>query len=94
MEADEYKLAKDTARAVQAESIINNELIVEAFANLEAEYINLWRSTRAEDQIGREKLFLAVNIIGKFRQHLQTIITDGKLAEAQLASIAKRRSRN
>lgn len=89
MEADEYKLAKDTARALQAEGLVNSELLNEAFDNLEKEYLNLWRATRIEDMTGREKLFLAVNVIGKVKQHLQTIIMDGKLAEAQLRELAE-----
>lgn len=93
MEVDEFKLARDTGRALQAEQIVNNELIKEAFDNLEREYINAWKGARFDDQVGREKLFLAVNVIGKVRMHLQTIIADGKLAGAQLESLAKQRSR-
>jgi hypothetical protein len=86
---DEYKLAKDTARALQAEGLTNNELLKEAFDALEAEYLKLWRATNIHDQAGREKLFLAVNVIGKVQQHLHTIITDGKLAEKQLQQLAE-----
>jgi hypothetical protein len=93
MEVDEHKLARDTGRALQAESLMQNDIMQEAFGLLEAEYIKAWQSTRFDDQIGREKLFLAVNVIGKVKHHLQTVIADGKLAEAQVASLAKLRSR-
>ncbi len=87
--ADEYKLQHDTARALQAQSLLDSELLQEGFNNLEASYIEAWRNTRAEDQLGREKLFLAVNVIGKVKEHLLTIIANGKLAEAHLYQLAK-----
>lgn len=93
MEVDEHKLARDTGRALHAESLMQNDIMQEAFSLLEAEYIKAWQSTRFDDQIGREKLFLAVNVIGKVKHHLQTVIADGKLAEAQITSLAKLRSR-
>lgn len=86
---DEYKLQHDTARALQAQSLMESELLQEGFRNLEASYIEAWRNSSAEDQAGREKLFLAVNVIGKVKEHLQTIIANGKLAEAHLYQLAK-----
>jgi len=86
---DENKLTKDTARAVQAESLANSELLNEAFAGLESAYIEAWRLTKIEDVNGREKLFLAINVVGKVKQHLHTILNDGKLAAAQLRELAQ-----
>jgi len=45
---------------------------------------------------GREKLFLAINIVGKVRDHLNAVIANGKLAQAELkelAQVAERRKR-
>jgi hypothetical protein len=45
---------------------------------------------------GREKLFLAINIVGKVRDHLASIVANGKLAQAELkklAQVAERRRR-
>lgn len=87
--SDEGKLGKDAARGSRAESLLNDELLNEAFAKLKEGYIQAWQSTRLEDAAGREKLFLAVNIIGKVREHLITVMNDGKVAAAELASIAR-----
>ena len=93
---DEHKLIRDNSRALQAEGLLNSDLLKEAFAKLEEEYIAAWRSTKHDDQLGREKLFLAVNVIGKVKDHLQSVASNGKLAQAelnQLAANAERRRR-
>ena len=38
---------------------------------------------------GREKLFLAINIVGKVRDHLTSVIANGKLAQAELKELAE-----
>jgi len=81
---DEFKLQRDTTRAVHAKALLENELLNEAFATLEESYIAAWRATRHDDQAGREKLFLAVNVIGKVKEHINTVIANGKLAQAEL----------
>ena len=56
----------------------------EAFAKLEADYIAFWRATPAEDQLAREKTFIAINVLGKVQDHLNKVISDGTLAQAEL----------
>ncbi len=67
--------------------MLNNELLAEAFQGLEAAYTSAWRATTVHEVSAREKLFLAVNLVGKVRDHLQSIVTDGKLAAAELREI-------
>jgi hypothetical protein len=38
---------------------------------------------------GREKLFLAINVVGKVRDSLNAIVANGKLAQAELKSLAE-----
>ena len=73
----------------QAEALSRNELLVEAFAALDAQYVNAWRVTPARDVIAREKLWQAVNVLGLVRQHLAKIVSDGRLAQAELNMRAK-----
>ncbi len=86
--ADEYKLQHDTARALQAQSLIDNELLKEAFDNLEASYIEAWRNSNLQDQTAREILFHAINMVGKVKEDLRRTIANGKLAEAHLYQLA------
>lgn len=86
---DENKLGRDASRGSQAQALIDSELLNEAFASLETSYIEAWKTTKIEDLTGREKLFLAINVIGKVKQHLQTVVNNGKLAAAELRQIAE-----
>lgn len=87
--SDEIKLRKDTERARLAANLLDDGLLKESFASLEASYIKAWRETPIGDVAGREKLFLAVNVIGKVQDHLQGVIRDGQLAKRELDEIAK-----
>jgi hypothetical protein len=51
---------------------------------LKAEYITACRIAPARDVAYREKLWMAVNIVGHVRNHLPKLPTDGKLAQAEL----------
>ena len=93
---DEIKLGEAAARAERAQELLENELWHEAFKGLEDSYTAAWRTTGIEDVAAREKLFLAINIVGKVRDHLTAIVANGKLAQAELkelAQIAERRKR-
>lgn len=81
---DEIALQKDMARATKAKQLLESELLQEAFKTLEDGYYAAWRATRLEDQAGRERLFLAANVIGKVRDHLNKVLADGSIAKAEL----------
>ena len=85
---DETKLHTDAARGVRAKSLIENELLHEAFEVLERDYSAALFGTKPQDQIAREKLYLAVNVVRKVRDHIARVISDGELAEKQLQEIA------
>lgn len=86
---DESRLLREQSRAAGAQSLLENDLLKEAFAELENTYALAWRSTLIDDVAAREKLFLAINIVGKVREHLTSILNDGKLAAAQLRALAE-----
>jgi hypothetical protein len=93
---DESKLDQAVNRAVRAQALLDDDLLSEAFAGLEESYTAAWRSTAIDDVGAREKLFLAINIVGKVRDHLTAMVASGKLAQAELkelAQVAERRRR-
>lgn len=97
MMSDENRLDQAAAKARRAQELLDNELLTEAFSALEENYTAAWRATTVDDVSGREKLFLAINIVGKVRERLSAIVANGKLAQAELkelAQIAERRSRH
>jgi len=94
--SDESRLDQAAAKALRAQELLDNELLSEAFNTLEDTYTAAWRATTIDDVGSREKLFLAINIVGKVRDHLATVIANGKLAEAELkelAQVSERRKR-
>ena len=93
---DESKLHEAAGRAMRAEELLSDELLAGAFTTLEVAYARAWRATTIDDVTAREKLFLAINIVGKVRDHLGASIANGKLAQAELNELtrtAERRKR-
>jgi hypothetical protein len=87
----EDKLQSRIARAGQAESLLRNGLLNEAFAKLEADYITAWKGWQASDTDGRERLWMAVNVLGKIKEHLTRVISDGRLAQAELDDLISKK---
>jgi hypothetical protein len=85
---DENKLEQAIAKGGRAQALLDNELLGDAFTGLEDSYAAAWRTTAIDDVAAREKLFLAINIVGKVRDHLTSVITNGKLAQVELKEIA------
>jgi hypothetical protein len=87
--SDENRLDQAAAKALHAQELLDNKLLGEAFEGLENTYAAAWRATTIDDAAAREKLFLAVNIVGKVRDHLAAIVANGKLAQAELKELAQ-----
>jgi len=87
--SDESTLERAAARMARAEALLDDELLNESFDALEKSYIAAWRATTVDDTAGREKLFLAINIVGKVRGHLAGVVANGKLARAELKELAE-----
>ena len=86
---DENRLDQAAVKAARAQDLLDDELLSEAFRALEESYTSAWRATVIDDVPGREKLFLAINIVGKVRDHLIAIVANGKLAQAELKELAQ-----
>jgi len=92
----EDRLARAAAEGVRARELLENDLLVGAFKGLEEAYTAAWRATLIDDVGAREKLFLAINVVGKVRDHLTAVVNNGKLAATELKELvetAERRRR-
>jgi hypothetical protein len=85
---DEHKLISAAAQADHAQRLLEDEVLTDAFKGLEDSYTAAWRATTIDDVSAREKLFLAINIVGKVRDHLAVMMNNGKLAKAELQALA------
>jgi hypothetical protein len=86
--SNQAQLETDISRAEQARAMLENSVLAEAFATLERTYVEAWRTTHVDDSAAREKLFLAVNIVGKVRDQLARVAADGALAQRELHLLA------
>ncbi len=91
--ADEIALNRAAERAARADALLRDELLQEAFATLDHDYVKAWRETAARDTDARERLWQAVQIVAKVRDHLANVVNNGKLAQRELAELAERRKR-
>lgn len=80
-------LDTDHARGERAERLLRDDMLVDAFAKLEAEYIGHWKTMT--DSAARDRLWMAVQIVGKVKSHLQSVAASGTLAKRELDDIAK-----
>ena len=85
---NEDKLHESISRGARAEALLKNDLLQEAFARLEQNYIDAWKISPARDTDGRERLWQAVNIVAKVRDHIVKVVNDGKLSQRHLSELA------
>lgn len=57
----------------------------QAFAELEAELMKIWRATRDRDE--RDRIWHTVNTLEKVQDILVRRATDGRMAESELADL-------
>ena len=91
--ADEIALTRASERAARADVLLRDELLTEAFAVLDRDYTKAWRETAARDTDARERLWQAVQVVAKVRDHLGRALNNGKLAQRELDDLAERRRR-
>jgi hypothetical protein len=89
----EHELTGALARAARAQALIEDELLGEAFAALEARYVEEWRATQFRDTDARERLWQAVNVLRKVKDHLGRMLADGRLAQREIEALAQRKKR-
>ena len=84
---NEDRLQGAITKGAQAETLLRNEFLTEAFKTLEADYINAWSGTDPAQSEARENLWRAVQILGDVRRHLLKMANNGKIAQRELADL-------
>jgi len=84
---DEIALGKKQYAGVNAQLLLENETLKSSFAQLRADYLAEWENTPAKAIEVRERLWTAVRTLGLVEHHLRKLISDGKIATKDLASI-------
>jgi hypothetical protein len=89
---DEFALTKAAERGARAQRLLEDDLLVEAFETLDRDYSRAWRATAARDTDARERLWQAVQVVAKVRDHLIRVVNGGKLAQRQINELAARKT--
>lgn len=84
-------LATERRRGEQARRLLEEPLLVEAFATVEAGLRRQWETSRDGDKEMRERLWLMLNLLRRVHGLLTEAMETGRLAEAQLAASRKTR---
>ena len=83
------RLEQQRARGARAEQLLKDELVVEALAAIEAQYIEA--ALLAAREVGNEavaaRLLNAVRIKREFTGHLEKVVTEGGEARVSLTQI-------
>lgn len=67
-------------RGNRAKEVLGNEEFQRAFATIEEELTQAWKTSPQRDAEGREKLFLALTMLSKIKAALEQTVDSGKLA--------------
>ena len=84
--SDEGRLAAEVRKGGAARELLENPLMAEALADIEQEIVKEWMNSPSRDAEGREKCFLALKMLFKFKGVLESHIQTGRLANMELRS--------
>lgn len=86
-EANEAKLHEDAQKGHNAAYAL--ETLGSVLDEMRENFIKAWETTPARDQDARERYWQAVQIVGKVGTALKTRVANGKIAEREIAAIAR-----
>jgi len=66
-------------RERRAYSLINDELLTEAFDALKEDLMSRWSNSGSTDLEARESIWLAMRLLDRIRGHLTSIVETGKM---------------
>jgi len=76
-------------RSAKAETLLRNEILQDAFAHLEGQFIEAWRGSAVADAESRERLYQLLQNLDALKGYFQSVIEDGKLAQMHLDEIKR-----
>jgi hypothetical protein len=81
---DDSKLHAATNRAMRAKALLGDELLIEAFDAIEADLVMGWKDSDPRDTDGRERVWNALQALGKVKDFLQNAVANGAIATREL----------
>jgi hypothetical protein len=81
-------------RGKDAERAALDPVLLEAFAALEQQYTDEWKSSKVDDMVNREQAYARVTALTDLMRQLQSYVDDAKIANKQLERDQKLETRN
>lgn len=81
---DETGLSAQMERGARAEALLGDEMLQQAFRDIETIYLRAWRQSDAHDVEGRERAHVAVCVLDDLRNQLLAFVRDGAVARERL----------
>lgn len=81
---------EEIRRKAEAEQLMAHPLMAEAFAVIENTVISELKRVDVGAQVAQRDLIVTLQLLGKLRQHIVTVIQTGKMAEMQKETWAQR----
>lgn len=78
---------QESRRGEQARRLLEDPLLQDAFAAVEASLRDAWTATADDAAAERERLWITLKLLGRVRAHLTEVMETGKLANRQLAKL-------
>lgn len=77
------------ARGDKAKRLLDDPLLVEAFATVEAAYLGAWKNTALGETQARELAYMAVRAVADVRTAIRRVVADGQIANAEIERAIK-----
>jgi hypothetical protein len=84
---DEDKLRRDVVRAAEAKQLLESELLNESLEYLKQSYMQKLMLCTTKEL--RESAWHLVKAVDHIKDHLVTVLNDGRLADRQIAELVK-----
>lgn len=79
----------DIRRAAHAQIIMEDELVKEAFEEIERDLVNQWMTAQEDDVDGRERCYRTVLGLRVFKGYFEAILANGKFAQHEQTGAEK-----
>ena len=68
-------------RLQRAQSLVNDELLNEAFETLRTELMDRWENSASTEVEARESIWLGLQLLARVRRHLESILMTQEMAK-------------
>lgn len=80
------RVETELERGNKAAELLRNPIFSESFEVLREHYQESWQQTDPNDVESRERIYVAINVLGDIRRHIESVMTTGKFAGEEIGA--------